>query len=74
VAACCASFFGMNLITGLEDHPYAFFLTAGLITLTSALIFFWCRHRFRSIERSGKTHDYPLLKNMFRCLPKSSVD
>jgi hypothetical protein len=26
VSACISSFFGMNMTTGLEDHPFAFFL------------------------------------------------
>jgi Mg2+ and Co2+ transporter CorA len=66
VSACITSFFGMNLITGLEDHPFAFFLTAALIVMTCGFIVIACLYRFRSITHSGKTCNYPILKNMFR--------
>ena len=66
VSACASSFFGMNMLTGLEDHPFAFFLAAFLIVLTSVLIVVGCILRFRAIIYSGKAQQFPILKNIFR--------
>ena len=71
VSACASSFFGMNMLTGLEDHPFAFFLAAFLIVSTSVLIVVGCILRFRAIIYSGKAQQFPILKNIFRFfLPK----
>jgi hypothetical protein len=45
-AACVTSFFGMNLMTGLEDHPFAFILVSLFITMASGLIGLLCFFRF----------------------------
>ncbi len=34
-AACASSIFGMNLNSGIEENPYAFYLTTLFITLTA---------------------------------------
>ena len=31
--ACATSIFGMNLFSGLEDHPFAFYISLFFITL-----------------------------------------
>jgi hypothetical protein len=36
-ATCVATFLGMNLVTGLEDHPWAFFLASPGVNFTNIL-------------------------------------
>ncbi len=38
-AACASSIFGMNLNSGFEENPYAFYLTTLFITLIAGAIF-----------------------------------
>ena len=67
-ATCVSSFFGMNLVSGLEDHPFAFFIATPLILTVSFLIFAFYVRKFKEIRKSRTTLDYPVLKNIFRYL------
>ena len=66
VASCLSAFFGMNLTTGLEDHPFAFYITLPLLIIVSVLSTLFCIYRFRAITHSDQVPDYPVLKDMFR--------
>ena len=66
VASCLSAFFGMNLTTGLEDHPFAFYITLPLLIIVSVLSTLFCIYRFRAITNSDQVPDYPVLKDMFR--------
>ena len=65
-AACVGSIFGMNLNSGIEEHPFAFHLITFLIVVASCLIISYYCFKFAKIKHSRKTADYPLLKDIFR--------
>ena len=65
-AACTSSIFGMNLNSGIEENPFAFYLVTLFITIFSGLIILYCIYRFVTISNSQKALDYPLLKDIFR--------
>ena len=58
--------FGMNMLTGIEEDPIAFFFAAPIFIIAGILVFAACVVSFRRIMTSGKTSDYPLLKDIFR--------
>ena len=64
--ACVGSIFGMNLNSGIEDHPYAFFLVTSFLILGSVFIIFFFLRRFSKITDSGKAKNYPVLKDFFK--------
>jgi hypothetical protein len=65
-SACVGSIFGMNLVTGIEDHPFAFFITLALMIVSSVAIFAACVFYFKRIKHSSKTIDYPILSDVSR--------
>ena len=65
-AACASSIFGMNLSSGIEEDPYAFYLVTLFITIFAGLIILFCIYRFATISNSQKALDYPILKDIFR--------
>ena len=66
VAASLSALFGMNLVTGLEEHPFAFFITLPLLIIVSVISTAVCIYRFKAITHSDQVPDYPVLKDMFR--------
>jgi hypothetical protein len=52
-ATSVGSYFAMFLLSGLEDHPYAFFVTSAIIILISLTIFTVCIVKFKEIKNSG---------------------
>ena len=66
VGACFASFFSMNLTSGLEDDPFAYYVVLPFIIFFSLLSTALCIYRFKSITHSREVPDYPVLKDMFR--------
>jgi len=65
-ASSLASYFGMHLLDGLKDNPYAFIVTVALITITSVIIFTYFIVKFKEIKHSGPSTEYRLLKNITR--------
>ncbi len=58
--------FGMNLLTGIEEHPFAFYIIAVVVAIATCLIFFVCIFKFKKVKISGKFSEYPLLKDILR--------
>jgi hypothetical protein len=65
-AACVTSVFGMNLVSGLEDQPFAFYVVSCFVVVASVSIVAFCASRLKSIKTSVMTSDYPVLKNIFK--------
>ena len=65
-AACSSGIFGMNLNSGIQDDPYAFYLTTTLISVVSCLIIAVCCLKFKSITSVIKVGDIPLLRAVIR--------
>ena len=49
-----ASLFGMNLPSGLEHSPYAFYAMASTVFLMSSSVFFFFLRRMRSLVRNKR--------------------
>ena len=65
-ASSVASYFGMYLLSGLENNPHAFFVTTVLVVIASIIIFAICIYKFKEIKHSGPSTEYPLLKDIIR--------
>ena len=65
-ASCVGSIFGMYLLTGIEDHPFAFFITSAITIASSIVIFGLCVVYFKHIKCSSRTTDYPILSDVSR--------
>ena len=64
--ACFASVFGMNLRSGLEDHPMAFYLTVLTLVGTSALMISILIFRCVSLLNLSQQQHHPILKNLLK--------
>ena len=51
IGALCAGIFGMNLTTGIENHPSAFLVTTGGIFLIAGTMFGIFANRYSSLRR-----------------------
>jgi hypothetical protein len=58
----------MNLLTGIEDHPFAYFIVAPIVAAAGCFVFAACVLKFRSIvTTSRKTDDgLPILSDILR--------
>ena len=66
ISACLASFVSMNLTSGLEDHPFAYYIALPMIIILGTLSSSLCIYRFKAITHSEQVPEYPVLRNMFR--------
>jgi len=64
--ACFASVFGMNLKSGLEDHPFAFYLTVLSLVGASSLMIGVLIFRCISLLNLSQQDHHPILKNLLK--------